>query len=230
MFDPDFNGQEYRNRIKIGIIVALVAMILVFRFWPEQWVEPAPFEVPFNDREIIFIDPATITEQPPAPPAPTRPFVPVDSRLDPVIDVTDDLDLTLEPVNLTPITTGSAQSSGDGTTAGSEGARIVQRPSRPPSVVRIVEPVISESARKAKVRAEITVRFLVSAEGEVEEAEIIEIKVFDERSRGFEKANDIGHGLKEATLQAAQNWRFRPAQLGDEKVRAWFTGLFTIGN
>lgn len=229
MYDQDLIDHEYRNRVKIGVIAVQVVAILVFRYWPETWMQPGPLEVPFNDREIVTIDPAAITTQAPAPPAPTRPFVPVDSRLDPVIDVTDELELALEPVNLNPITEGVAQNSGDGDT-GSDAPRIAQRPTRPPGVVRIVEPVIPESARKAKVKAEITVRFLVGVAGEVEDAEIVDIKVYNEKMKAFEKADDIGHGLKEVTLQAAQSWRFRPAQVGDEKVRAWFTGLFTIGN
>jgi hypothetical protein len=222
----------YRNRIKLGIIVAQVVVILLFKFWPTMTTVPEPIEISFDDRRIIAIDESAITTQAAAPPAPARPFVPVNPILDPVIDITDELDLRVEPIAIQPIEgagTGAAQGTGSG--AGGTGeARLSTRPTRPPSVVRIVEPVVPEEVRKAKLRAEITVRFLVGVDGLVEEAEIAEIRVYDSKTRQFEKVDDIGYGLRDVTLQAAMSWRFRSAEENGEKVRAWSRHLFTFGN
>jgi hypothetical protein len=222
----------YRNRIKLGIIVAQVVAILFFKFWPTMTTVPEPIEISFDDRRIIAIDEAAITTQAAAPAAPPRPFVPVNPILNPVIDITDQLDLRVEPIALEPMQgagTGATQGTGSG--AGGTGeARLSTRPTRPPSVVRIVEPVVPEEVRKAKLRAEITVRFLVGIDGLVEDAEIAEIKVYDAKTRQFQKVDEIGYGLREVTLQAAMGWRFRPAEEDGEKVRAWSRHLFTFGN
>lgn len=230
-YDLETIDHAYRSRVKLGVVVVQIAVILLFRFWPDVWMGPEPMEVPFNDREIISIDPTYITVQAPAPPAPLKPFVPISPLLDPVIDYVDELELDIEPISLVPLTEGIAQRSGEGDTGTETGeSRIAQSPSRPPGVVRIVEPVIPEAARRARVRAELTVRFLVAVDGSVERAEVVDIKLFNEKTEKFESASSIGHGLEEATLLAAQSWRFRPAQVGDERVRAWYNGLFTIGN
>jgi len=223
----------YRNRIKVGVIVIQILFILLFRFWPESKWQPTVFEVSYDDRQIMVIDLAAITEQASPPPSPARPYVPINPILDPVIDVTQELDLRVEPISAVPmegVGTGAGQGSGTGSGDGTGEARLAQRPARPPSVVRIVEPVIPEEARKAKIRAEITVRFLVGADGLVEDAEIAEIKIYDNRTKEFVLSNDIGYGLKDVTLQAAQSWRFRPAEDGGEKVKAWSRHLFTFGN
>jgi hypothetical protein len=224
--------QAYRNRIKAGIIVAQVVLIVAFKFWPTMSSMPEPIEISFDDRRIIAIDESAITTQAAAPPAPPRPFVPVNPILNPVIDITDQLDLRIEPLAILPMEgAGTGASQGTGTGAGGTGeARLSTRPTRPPSVVRIVEPVVPEEVRKARIRAEITVRFLVGVDGLVEEAEIAEIKVYDTKTRQFEKVDDIGYGLREVTLQAAMGWRFRAAEENGEKVRAWSRHLFTFGN
>jgi len=224
--------QAYRNRIKAGIVVAQIVLILAFKFWPTMTTVPQPIEISFDDRRIIAIDEAAITTQAAAPAAPPRPFVPVNPILNPVIDITDQLDLRVEPIALEPMQgAGTGATQGTGTGAGGTGeARLSTRPTRPPSVVRIVEPVVPEEVRKARLRAEITVRFLVGADGLVEDAEIAEIKIYDSKSRQFERVDDIGFGLREVTLQAAMGWRFRPAEENGEKVRAWSRHLFTFGN
>src|SRR5690606_29605410 len=83
----------YRNRIKIGVIVVQLVFILIFRFWPESDYKTSVFEVSYDDRQIIAIDLAAITEQASPPPSPAKPYVPINPILDPVIDVTQDLDL-----------------------------------------------------------------------------------------------------------------------------------------
>lgn len=224
----------YRNRIKLGIVVAQVVAIMLFKLWPEMTTVPTVFEVSYDDRRIIAIDEAAITVQDSPPPAPARPFVPVNPILDPVPDITDQLDLRVEPISIQPMQgVGSGNAEGVGTGSGTGGtgeARLSARPTRPPSVVRIVEPVVPEDVRKARLRAEITVRFLVGVDGLVEDAEIAEIRVYDSKTRKFELVDDIGYGLREVTLQAAMGWRFRAAEENGEKVKAWSRHLFTFGN
>lgn len=224
--------QAYLNRIKAGIIVSQVFMILVFKFWPTITTIPETIEISFDDRRIIAIDESAITTQAAAALAPAKPYVPANPFLDPILDITDQLDLRVEPISIQPMEgagTGSAAGTGTGT-GGTGVARLSTRPMRPPSVVRIVEPVVPEEVRKAKLRAEITVRFLVGVDGLVEEAYIAEIKVYDAKTRQFQKVDDIGYGLREVSLQAAMGWRFRAAEDNGEKVRAWSRTLFTFGN
>jgi len=223
----------YRFRYKLAVIVSLVIMILVFRFWPKSTITPPVFDVSALDRDIIAIDPAAITQQASPPPAPPKPNVPIQTTLDPIIDLSDRIDLRTEPINEQPIdlpgsgTTG--QRGGAGNSASKAEARLSTRPTRPPSVVRIVEPVITEEIKRANIRAEITVRMLIGLNGLVEEAEIVEIKQYDARTKQLVSVDDIGFGVRQATLQAAMGWRFRPAEEGDVLVKAWSTHLFNYG-
>jgi hypothetical protein len=223
----------YRFRYKVAVIVSLVIMILLFRFWPEVSIHPPVFDVSGIDREIIAIDPAAITQQASPPPAPAKPFVPIQTTLDPIIDLSDRLDLRTEPLNAQPIELpGSGtvgQKAGTGTGAMQAEARISQRPTRPPSVVRIVEPVITDEIKKASIRAEITVRMLVGLSGSVEEVEIMDYKQYDARTKQMVPVPEIGFGVREATIKAAMEWRFRPAEEGDVLVKAWSTHIFNYG-
>jgi len=223
----------YRLRYKVAVILSLVIMILAFRLWPESTKIPPVFDVSALDRDIISIDPAAITKQASPPAAPPKPFVPIQTTLDPIIDLSDRLDLRTEPITTQPFelpgsgTTG--QRSGAGSGANTAENRISQRPTRPPSVVRIVEPVISDEIKRANLRAELTVRMLVGLNGLVEEAEIVDIKVFDPRTKQLTSVADIGFGVREATLKAAMEWRFRPAEEDNVLVKAWSTHIFNYG-
>jgi hypothetical protein len=60
---------------------------------------------------------------------------------------------------------------------------IVSNPQLPPSVVRIVEPSVPELPDELRGRIEMVVNFLVNQDGTVEEASIVQIRKYSDRSR-----------------------------------------------
>lgn len=103
---------------------------------------------------------------------------------------------------------------------------IVQRPQRPPSPLKIVEPQLDsflDASMRGRVR--IRVNFLVDERGRVEEASIIEILLQDEDGKQ-ERVTFLKNGLDEAALKAALQWEFRPARHDGVPVRAYANGTF----
>lgn len=212
---------SYRNRLLGCLVIAQLMAIAVFTLWPVTEQTSEPQEIVFDDSSPI-IDEATITRQSSSPPPPPRPQVPIPVPNDEVIE--EEL-LELQDIDISEYS--DSMSVGFGTSGDSD--QIASNPQSPPSVVRIVEPTVPEAAKKAGVKAEIMVSFLVDTDGQVEEATIAEIKLFDQGSGDFRTVESIGYGLTEATLVAALQWRFRPATEGGEKVRAYTRHIFSYG-
>lgn len=203
------------------MVIAELIAIAVFTLWPVQQQEPVQQQIVFDDSNAI-IDEAVITRQSSSPPPPPRPQVPVPVPNDEIIE--EEL-LELQDIDISVY--ADSMTVGFGTSGDSD--RIASNPQSPPSVVRIVEPTVPDAAKRANVKAEILVSFLVDTEGRVEEATISEIKLFEGSSGDFRKVESIGYGLTEATLEAALQWRFRPATENGEKVRAYTRHIFTYG-
>jgi hypothetical protein len=225
MIKPE--SYPYYVRIKVAVIVMLMMTIVLFKFWPQQdFVKIIDMDF-IEDQPMIMLDPTVVTIQKksiakPPPSGNSR------SVMDP------------EPVsypNAVPTPpkpsgpTGNADAMGQSSQQNSVAEpRISNKPTRLPSVVRIVEPVVPEAVKINRIKAELTVRVLVGVDGSVEKAEILEIRSLNTKTGQFEKVNDIAFGIKEATLQAAMGWKFRPALEGSEKVKFWSKHLFTFGS
>lgn len=212
---------SYRNRFLISLIVAELLALALFTLWPVTEHTSKPQEIVFDDSSP-FIDEATITRQSSSPPPPPRPQVPIPVPNDEVIE--EEI-LELQDIDITEYS--DSMSVGFGTSGDSD--QIASNPQSPPSVVRIVEPTVPDAAKKAGIKAEIMVSFLVATDGQVEEATIAEIKLYDKDGSNFRTVDSINYGLTEATLEAALQWRFRPATQSGEKVRAYTRHIFTYG-
>lgn len=204
-----------------SVIVSLLILISIFKFWPESTKEPASFDT-FEKRAII-VEEMIVTKQANAPASPPKPQVPIPIPNDEVIEEIiefPELDLLLNTDILsTENTTGQR----------GDNELISGNPDRPPRVVKIVEPVVPEEAKRAGIKATITVNFTVLSDGTVKEAFIAEIRLYKENGIDFEIAKDIGYGLLEATLEAAYKWQFRPAKERGENVGAYTQDIFTFG-
>ena len=206
----------------VSIIVAQLIMISTFKLWPEREFERPVFDS--FEKSAIIVEEMIITRQANAPASPPKPQVPIPVPNDEVIEEEllefpelDDL-LNTDPLSES-ITTGQR---------GDE-ERISGNPDRPPRVVKIVEPVIPDEAKQANIKAIIFVNFTVLSTGLVKEAYISEIRLFEDNGRDFKVVKDIGYGLLEATLEAAYQWRFRPASEDGEQVGAYTQNSFTFG-
>ncbi len=203
------------------MVIAELIAIAFFTLWPVQQQEQVQQEIVFDDSNAI-IDEAIITRQASSPPPPPRPQVPVPVPNDEIIE---EEFMELQDIDISEY--ADSMTVGFGTEGDSD--RIASNPQSPPSVVRIVEPTVPEAAKRAGIKAEIMVSFLVDTDGQVEEATISEIKLYEGDSGSPRIVNSIGYGLTEATLQAALQWRFRPATQSGEKVRAYTRHIFTYG-
>ena len=73
----------------------------------------------------------------------------------------------------------------------------------PPELVEQTEPVYTEEARIARQEGSVLLRVEIDAEG---------------RPRNFEVVRMLGLGLDERAIEAARNWKFRPAKRRGEKI------------
>ncbi|MDX1586908.1 MAG: energy transducer TonB [Balneolaceae bacterium] len=213
---------SYKNRILGSIVIAQLIMISVFTLWPVPDQERTYQDIVFTDNEAI-IDEVQITTQKSSPPPPPRPQVPIPVPNDQVVE--EEI-LTLEDIDISEY---SDSMSVVGLGRVGESDRIASNPQLPPSIIRIVEPTLPEEAKEAGIKAEILVSFLVDKKGQVEEATISQIRLYGEDDDSFKVVDRVGYGLTEATLEAALQWRFRPAKDQGEVVKSYTKHWFNYG-
>lgn len=214
-------GVPYRLKIMGAIIVSELLMLSLILFWPVEEKSGTYQDIVYSNSDVAIRE-IEITTQESSPPPPPTPQVPVPVPNDRIIEeeiVFEELDLKrLEsPMSLEGIGVLGDQD------------QVAANPQLPPSVVRIVEPTVPSEAKKADVKAEIWVSFLVNREGEVEEASISQIKLYDREKDEFVLVNQINYGLAEATIEAALKWKFRPAKNQGQLVKAYTKHIFTYG-
>lgn len=204
----------YRNRYLMAIVIIETLLIAAINLWPETEYEPdLNFEIP--PQEQVFLDEIEITRQATSPPPPPRPDIPVPVPTDEIIEVELDIELDLDLPELPDLEEGF----GTGVTGDEE--RIVANPQIPPTVVRIVEATApTEVPNEYKGRLEMIVNFLVDREGRVEEASVMEIRLYNDDG-SYEELPFVQYGLMDAVLKAAMQWRFRPARQDGEPVKAF---------
>src|SRR5699024_5792727 len=84
------------------------------------------------------------------------------------------------------------------------GGEIVNSPAQPAQIIRIVEAITPAAAKRASIKAEITVKMLVAKDGKVEDASIEEIRLYTGND-GYKIVDDIDYNLKKATLKLHAN-------------------------
>jgi len=198
----------------MAVLTVQIALLLLIHFWPEGTSEPRIYQVD-SPRQEVLIDEIQITQQRSSPPPPPRPQIPQPVPSDEIIEVEIEIDLDLDMPELPDLDPGT------GTAMDGEEASIVSNPQIPPTVVRIVE-ASTPAGVPSELRGnlEMIVNFLVDRDGTVEEASIVEIRKYTNGDE-YEVLPFIEHGLMDAVLRAALQWRFRPARQDGENVKAY---------
>jgi outer membrane biosynthesis protein TonB len=217
--DPE---SGYRIRILTAIAIVELLAIAIFNLWPANETTASDQQIEFSD-EAIALEDVVRTEQQNSPPPPPKPQIPMPEPTDEVIEE--------DPIELDDLNVSEYSDSLSVEMIGSEGDadEPVSSPQVAPQVIHIVEPTVPEAAKKADIKAEIWVNFLVDTEGKVEEASITEIVLYDQESGEKRTVDRIDYGLTEATLTAALQWRFRPARNKGQPVKAYSRQIFTYG-
>ena len=218
----------YHNLVLVCAAIVQVILILLFKFWPVSHSGPK-FQIPQFSEQPVTLNLVEITHQGGSS-TPPNPVVPVEVPNDKIIP--DPL-THLQTSNLIRGDTlgiGKMPGSGSGAGAGQgSGNAIVSNPDIPPSIVKIVEPAIPTQARDARVKAEVFVNFLVGKNGMPQDVSIAKIMVYDKSEDKWKTVTTIGYGIIDATLEAAAQWRFRPAKNKGKIVRAYTQHIFTFG-
>ena len=220
--DIGFKNSAYRLRMLLSVVLIELLLLGVFTYWPiDAERNAAGQDLTFRE-DIIYLEDAIITRQESSPPPPPRPQSPIPVPNDEIIEE----EITLEAVDISEF--GDSLSKGE--MSGEEGgSALVENPDSSPTVRHIVEPSTPEAAKKAGVRARIWVRFIIDQEGQVENATIAKIERYSEESGEYQTVKEINYKIPEVVIEAAMQWRFRPARNNDQPVRSTSRQVFTFG-
>lgn len=210
----------YTLRIKVSIAFILMLMIFIVKFAPDFHYQKS-LTIFQSETEQITLDLIEITIQEGSLPPPPLPRVQV-SNSQPIIIDEHTIDQLLDfesTFQLIPLPSEGRSNGG-----------IVRNPQQPPRVQRIVEPVSPSNDALQQIRAEITAQLTVNASGRVEEVEILEIRIYNRRTRSFEYINDIDQYFIDSTISAAMQWQFRAATQDGQSVRSVSNHVFTFGS
>lgn len=212
----------YRQRVLASLAGVLGLLLLLIHGWPA----PSPSsDPPFNDRptdriQITEIQPTHQSQrQSPPPPAP-RPSVVVPN--DEIIDYETDFGdspLQVEVPADDPARRDGADTPLNDTRAPNTDARLL----------RNVQPRYPPSARSDGIRARVRVEVAITAEGQVENATVVERWRMSKTGQ-VQPVGQLGYGLEAAALTAARRSLFRPARHNGRPVASRTTLTFTFGN
>lgn len=218
--DIYYGELEHEHRFMLSLIFAELLFLLVLNLWPVQTHQSNTYIESPSD-EVIYIERAIVTQQTDAPAAPPKPQIPIPVPNDEVIE--EEIDF----LEFDDVFTNMDARGEEGTSeTGGEG-KLVGSPEQQPRLVRIVEPTISDVAKRQNIKAQVIVTFLVDTKGQIEEAVISEIRLYNGDS--YEVVDQLGYGILEATLDAAYKWRFIPAKDDGEAVKTYVQNSFNIG-
>lgn len=209
---------SYRNRFMVAILITEIILICMIRFWPDVTYEPREITYEYVPEQVLM-DEIQITEQNTSPPPPPRPRIPHPEPTDEIVEYEIEIDFDFDLPELPDLEEGG------GTGVFGDEDKIVSNPQIPPTVVRIVEATAPEEVPdELKGNLEMIVNFLVDENGRVLEVSISEIRKYT--NGDFERLPFVQHGLMDAVLEAAMQWRFRPARQNGEPVKAFIKQRF----
>ncbi len=209
----------YHTRIMGTLVLVLLCAVAVVRWWPPA-PSNEPASLPVTTRgEMIEIEEIRPTRQSgdvkPPPPAPIPPIV-----------VADDVILEQEEFDLSdaflPLEIPGATVPAPGTDAEE---KVVFEGPKP---IRVVEPEYTRAAHRRKVRAEVVVGVKIDEQGRVQEAWVMKRYLLGEENEPRE-VDELGYGLEEAAMAAAERCLFRPARRNGQPVASETTLGFGFG-
>ncbi|NBC18321.1 MAG: energy transducer TonB [Bacteroidetes bacterium] len=215
----------YEVRILAGIVAALLLCIGLVQLWPAPASDGDDRVYSTRPHEAIQIDDIRPTRQARKAPPPPRPPVPIIVPNDVPLE-----EVELEFTDALPVPDpGDDTEQQEGTAEEGPPARLASVEVGP-KLVRIHQPDYPRAAKRKGVKAEVVVEVLINERGRVQEATIVERFVLGkDEDDPKEPVAQLGYGLEEAALSAAQQCLFRPARKNGTPVRSYTTVTLVFG-
>ncbi len=190
-----------RKWFEIALVITLAFVIVMFYAFKE--FEPK-YKLEKKVDVKIEVEEIPQTEQLEKPPPPKRPAIPIESEDE---DIPEDLTIEEQDIDFT-------QPVEELPPPPEEEEPIVpfHALSEKPVVIKRVEPVYPELARKAGIEGRVIVKVLINTKGDVEKVEVI-------------KSHPL---LDQAAIEAAKQFKFKPGKQRDRYVKVWMTIPFNF--
>lgn len=201
--DPEVDLKlRYRKIFEASLVIAMAILIIIFYSFKK-------FESKYQLEKKVDVKIETIeipqTEQIHRPPPPSRPSIPVASEDE---DIPDELTIDETEIDFSQPVEEAPPPPPE------EEEPIVEfyALSEKPEVIKRVEPVYPDLARKAGIEGMVVVKVLINTKGDVEKVEVV-------------KSHPM---LDDAAVAAAKQFKFKPGKQRDRYVKVWMTIPFTF--
>ncbi|NOX37685.1 MAG: energy transducer TonB [Calditrichaeota bacterium] len=200
--DPEVDLKlKYQKWFELSLVIALGLIIIIFYAFKDF---SAGYELEKKvDVKIETID-IPKTEQFQKPPPPKRPAIPIESEDE---DIPEDLTIEETEIEFADIIDELPPPPEE-----EEPIVPFHALSEKPVVIKRVEPVYPELARKAGIEGRVIVKVLINTKGDVEKVEVI-------------KSHPL---LDQAAIEAAKQFKFKPGKQRDRYVKVWMTIPFNF--
>lgn len=191
---------KYRKVFEICIVLALLIMILAFKFFPRVEGEQMAVEAA---QELVDVEDVEITKQETAPPPPPKPPIPIEAPSD---DELEDIEIEDTEIDLEEEVAAPPPPVEEEEEIPVEFFVAVEQMPEPIGGIAAIQKkiVYPEIAKRAGVQGRVYVKAFVDEGGNVQKAEVIK---------------GIGAGCDEAAIKAVLKTKFKPGKQRGKPVR-----------
>jgi protein TonB len=193
---------KYRKTFEISLIIALVLMIVAFKFFPDVTSGEAQLE---GTQELFTVEDIQQTKQENRPPPPPKPPIPIEAPSD---DVLEDIEIGDTEIDINEEMEAPPPPP-------KEEKKVEEEPTYFVAVEEMPEPiggikaiqekiVYPEIAKRAGVEGKVYILAFVDESGSVTKAQVLK---------------GIGAGCDEAALDAVQKTKFKPGKQRGKPVK-----------
>jgi periplasmic protein TonB len=191
---------KYRKVFELCIVIALLIMILAFKFFPRVEGEQMATEAA---QELVDVEDVEITKQETAPPPPPKPPIPIEAPAD---DDLEDIEIEDTEIDMEEVITAPPPPVEEEEEVTLDFFVAVEQMPEPIGGIAAIQKLIiyPEIAKRAGVQGRVYVKAFVDESGTVKKAEVIK---------------GIGAGCDEAAVAAVMKTRFKPGKQRGKPVR-----------
>ncbi len=193
---------KYKRVFEISLIIALVLMIVAFKFFPDFGGQEVKIEGP---QELFTVEDIQQTKQENRPPPPPKPPIPIEAPSD---EVLEDIEIGETEIDVNATVEAPPPPKEDKKIVEEEPQYFVAVEEMPEPIggIQAIQSkiVYPEIAKRAGVEGKVYVLAFVDENGDVRDAKIIK---------------GIGAGCDEAALDAVKKTKFKPGKQRGKPVR-----------